>query len=402
MGAKVLKLGVVGVGARASLAQHAAAAGGRVVVAADPAAAGRARARELFGDDVAVVADHRELLDAGLDGVFVLSPDDTHARIAVDLLDAGIAVYLEKPMATTLEDCDAILRAQARSGALLVPGHNMRHMPVVTTMKQLIDDGAIGDVQAVWCRHFVGHGGDYYFKDWHADASRSTGLLLQKGAHDIDVIHWLAGAHTDVVVGMGALQVYGGIDDRRDNSDRRLREWFSTSNWPPTAQRELHPVVDVEDTSMIQMHLTNGVLASYTQCHFTPDYWRNYTVIGTAGRLENFGDTSGAEIRVWNRRHDYDADGDTRVRVAEPDGGAAGHGGADASIVAEFCAAVRGEQTPRTTPLDARAAVAAGTCGTASIRGGSVPVPIPPPDLGPGAQLDDAPNRRHTDKKESA
>ena len=53
--------------------------------------------------------------------------------------------------------------------------------------------GHIGEVKAGWCRHFVGWGGDFYFKDWHADRTKSTGLLLQKGAHDIDVLHWLCG-----------------------------------------------------------------------------------------------------------------------------------------------------------------------------------------------------------------
>ena len=64
-------------------------------------------------------------------------------------------------------------------------------------MRELIASGAIGRVTSIWCRHFVGHGGDYYFKDWHADRRRSTGLLLQKGAHDIDIMHWLAGGRTD-------------------------------------------------------------------------------------------------------------------------------------------------------------------------------------------------------------
>ena len=71
-------------------------------------------------------------------------------------------------------------------------------------------------MKAVWCRHFVGNGGDYYFKDWHADRRRPTGLLLQKGAHDIDVIHWLAGGYDRRVSAMGALAVYGDITDRRD------------------------------------------------------------------------------------------------------------------------------------------------------------------------------------------
>lgn len=56
-------------------------------------------------------------------------------------------------------------------------------------MKELIDAGAIGEVKTIWCRHFVGNGGDYYFKDWHAERKNTTSLLLQKGAHDIDVIH---------------------------------------------------------------------------------------------------------------------------------------------------------------------------------------------------------------------
>ena len=45
--------------------------------------------------------------------------------------------------------------------------------------------------------------------------------------------------------------------------------------------------IDVEDTNMILMNLDNGVRACYLQCHFAPDIWRNYTFIGTEGRLEN-------------------------------------------------------------------------------------------------------------------
>ncbi|NED96596.1 Gfo/Idh/MocA family oxidoreductase [Phytoactinopolyspora alkaliphila] len=373
-----LRLGVVGVGVRAELARHAGQAGGRVVACADPAARARDTARELFGPETRVVADHRDLVGHGLDGVFVTSPDHTHARVAIDFLRAGVAVYLEKPMATTVEDCDAILRAAQASGTLLFCGHNMRYMPVIETMKSLLDAGEIGEVKTVWCRHFVGHGGDFYFKDWHAEAAKSTGLLLQKGAHDIDVIHWLAGAHSDLVTGMGALQVYGDVTDRRDNSGRRMREWFDVGNWPPADARELNPVIDVEDTSMIHMRLANGVLASYQQCHFTPDYWRNYTIIGTRGRMENFGDTVDAEIRLYQRRSDYDPVG---TRVVPVPRGSGGHGGADAAAVAEFLAAITGEAVPRTHPLDARAAVATGVAGTASIRTGSVPIRIDPPNL---------------------
>ena len=126
---------------------------------------------------------------------------------------------------------------------------------------------------------------------------------------------------------------------------------------------------------MLQMTLDNGVLASYQQCHFTPDYWRNYTVIGTHGRLENFGDSAGAVVKVWNqRRSGYRADADLEVEVPEEEGG---HGGADPRLIAEFVHFVRDDQPTLTSPVAARQAVAAGVSATQSLRDGSRPVPVP-------------------------
>ena len=297
-----LKIGVIGFGARSSLASHAhhPGEGSRVTVVADPSQRGRDLARERFGADVATVGSVDELL-AGheVDAVMILAPDFAHAGIALQTLDAGIPTFCEKPMAISVEDADAMLALAKEKRARLYIGHNMRHMPMVRQMKAIVDSGRFGRVRAIWCRHFVGDGGDFYFKDWHAERAKSTSLLLQKGAHDIDVIHWLAGGYTRRVSGIGDLAVYGDITDRRDNSDRRMRDWYDRGTWPPTAQTELNPVIDVEDISMLQMTLDNGVLASYQQCHFTPDYWRNYTVIGDAGRIENMGDAGGDQIHIW-------------------------------------------------------------------------------------------------------
>ncbi|UUZ58626.1 Gfo/Idh/MocA family protein [Nocardioides sp. B-3] len=237
------------------------------------------------------------LTDPGLDAVIVASPDDdTHEAITVDLLEAGLTVFVEKPLATSTEGCDRIPEVAQRTGSRLYVGHNMRHMPVVRAMRDLIEQGAIGEVRAVWCRHFVGHGGDFYFRDWHAERSRSTGLLLQKGAHDIDVIHWLSGSASRRVTAMGGPVVYGDITDRTARTGQLMPDWFDPKgHWPSTRVTGLNEVIDVEDLSMMLMQLGNGVPASYQQCHFTPDYWRNYTVIGTEGRLENFGDREGRD-----------------------------------------------------------------------------------------------------------
>ena len=307
---KQLRVGVVGIGQRAVIGRHVAESGvpARVVAASDPAPAGRARAREIFGADLTVTATHGELIERDLlDAAVVTSPDWTHAEVAIDLLRAGIAVYLEKPLAITLEDADAVLTAAQESGTPLYIGHNFRHAAVVRQLHEIVARGELGEVKAVWCRHFVGNGGDYYFKDWHADRRRVNSLLLQKASHDLDVIHLLGGGYTRRVSAMGRLAVYGGVTDRRDRAGELMTDWFSYGNWPPLTQTGLNEVVDVEDISMVHLALDNGVLASYEQCHFTPDYWRNYTVIGTEGRAENLGDTGGGVVKVWNRRRTWSA-----------------------------------------------------------------------------------------------
>ena len=374
-----LRVGIVGIGARATVAQAVTdvPTPATVVAAMDVRDTAAARARKLFGDDVAFSSTLADFLSADLDAAVVTTPDDTHADVAETLLRAGVAVYLEKPLAITVADCDRILTAAHESGSRLYVGHNMRHMHVVRTLRDIIARGEIGEVQAVWCRHFVGNGGDYYFKDWHAERARVGSLLLQKGAHDIDVIHWLAGAYTERVAGMGDLMVYGDITSRRDNSDRLMGDWFSHDNWPPQAQTDLNPVIDVEDISMIQMRLTNGVLASYQQCHFTPDYWRNYTVIGTRGRAENFGDGAGGVVRVWNRRHGYQAHGDVEYPIL---GDEAGHGDADHLTMAEFLRFVAVGGPTETSPVAARQAVATGITAAESLRRNSTPQDITPLD----------------------
>jgi predicted dehydrogenase len=344
------------------------------VAFADPAQGQRDATLELYPQATGY-ADHTELLDQKLDGVFLTTPDDLHEGPAIDFLAAGVNVFVEKPLAITTEGCDRVLQAAYDSGARLYVGHNMRHMPVVLTMRKLIQDGAIGDVKAIWCRHFVGHGGDFYFKDWHADRSRTTGLLLQKGAHDLDVMHWLAGGYTTRVNAMGALTLYGGITDRLDRSGQRFGDFVSEQNWPPLDQKGLAPVMDVEDLSMANLLLDNGVFMTYEQCHYTPDYWRNYTVIGTHGRLENFGDTAGGVVKVWNsRRSGYREDADQVVEIA---GETEHHGGADPHLVAEFVNFVRDGGVTLTSPVAARAAVAAGYAATQSLRANGVPQDIP-------------------------
>ncbi len=371
-----LRIGVIGVGGRGGLAwlAHDPDNGSRVVAGADVRDEALAKFKEAYGPDVFMTSDYADLLaDADVDVVFVASPDFCHEEHAVAALRAGKAVYLEKPMAITIAGCDHILRAAFETGSKLYLGHNMRHFAVMKKMKELIDAGSIGEVKAGWCRHFVSYGGGAYFKDWHADRTKSNGLLLQKGVHDIDILHWLCGGYTDRVNAMGGLTLYDQITDR--HSGEYGHATCGLEEWPPLSMKQLHPIIDVEDINMMLMHLDNGVFASYQQCHYTPDAWRNYTIIGTEGRIENCGDLSGESVvKLWNRKQYYNPYGDMQYFVPREQGS---HGGSDPRIVAEFIRYVREGGAISTSPVAAWYSVAAACAATESVRNGGQPMDVP-------------------------
>jgi len=349
--------------------------------AADPNRDSLEKFNEFYGGDKFLTEDYRELLAReDINAVFIISPDYCHEEQAVAALKAGKHVFLEKPLGITIDQCDNILRTAMETGKKLFLGHNMRYFPSVLKMKEVIDSGVIGNIQAVWCRHFVSYGGDAYFKDWHSERSNVNGLLLQKGAHDIDVIHWLAGGYSKAVVGMGKLSVYDKCDDRRPEREDFEPVSFSKDNWPAEKQGKISPVVDVEDHNMMMMQLDNGVQATYMHCHYTPDSVRNYTFIGTKGRVENIGDHGDCQIKVYTNRFDGYGEADVVYNLKALEGT---HGGSDPEIVKSFIRYIREGIRPNTSPVAARQSVAAGIMATESLRtdGGLRVVPELAPEI---------------------
>lgn len=375
---KHLRIGVIGTGGRGRLARHAhrPEEASQVVACCDIRDDVLAQTGEWYGDGVFVTKEVGKLLQQELDAVMVCSPDWLHEEHACAALEVGVPLFLEKPMAITVDGCDRILTTAKKTSTKLFVGHNMRYMTVIRKMKSLIESGAIGEVRSIWCRHFISYGGDAYFRDWHSERSLSTGLLLQKGAHDIDVMHWLTGANSTRVSAFGNLSVYDRCARRA--TDEEGDPSFNPSHWPPLAQTGFSPVMDVEDQTVMIMEMENGVLGTYLQCHFTPDSCRNYTIIGTEGRIENVGDGPRSPVFVWNKRTDtYNMIGD-EVHYGDPVAEGS-HGGADPTIVEEFLRYVRGDTEETTaTPQAARMAVAAGFQATLSLRNGGQPMDVPP------------------------
>ena len=139
--------------------------------------------------------DYRELLDReDVDLVDICAPPFLHARAAVDALRAGKHVVCEKPMAASLEECDAMLRARDESGKLLSIIAQNRFRKPIRDLKALLDSGLAGPVRSVQVDSFWWRGHSYYDLWWRGTWEKEGGgCTLNHAVHHIDMLCWMMG-----------------------------------------------------------------------------------------------------------------------------------------------------------------------------------------------------------------
>jgi predicted dehydrogenase len=140
----VTVIGICGVGSIGT--RHARVFSGMhdVTVVVHDAVASTSELRDRLGPDVHIAPSLDALLDRGVDGLVVASPDETHARAALLACDRGVAVLLEKPMADTVDAARQIAAAATSSDTPVLMGYVLRHVRCMRRALALLRDGAIG------------------------------------------------------------------------------------------------------------------------------------------------------------------------------------------------------------------------------------------------------------------
>lgn len=154
----------------------------------------RAAAAE-FGGPPVLASWEEAVADPAIDAIDICTPNALHAPIAIAAARAGKHVLVEKPMALTLADADAMIAAARAAGVLLMVAHNLRYAPIYETMQRLLREGAIG--RPFTARAMFMHAGPDEFwgaetSDWFWDKDAAGGgALLDMGIHMIDMLRWL-------------------------------------------------------------------------------------------------------------------------------------------------------------------------------------------------------------------
>jgi len=139
------------------------------------------------------VSDHRQLFGK-VDAAVIATSNTTHADIACQLLEDGIHVLCEKPMATTSADANRMFAAAAHGGARLMAGHSRRFNPNLELAKTLVAGGRIGTLQTIGAALGSPYGSWPTRTDFRRQRTLSGGgVLLDLGIHLIDLALWIGG-----------------------------------------------------------------------------------------------------------------------------------------------------------------------------------------------------------------
>ncbi|HSP30237.1 MAG TPA: Gfo/Idh/MocA family oxidoreductase [Ilumatobacteraceae bacterium] len=214
-----IRYGVIGTGMMGieHIENIQALPGAELTAVSDPNESSRSLGAQATGHDVAVFADHRDLLASDLcDAVVVASPNHTHVDVIGDVLRTAVHALVEKPLCTTVADCERLLELDAARPPESVTWMAMeyRYMAAASELIRLVHDGAVGTPRMVAMRE---HRFPFLDKidNWNRFSANTGGTLVEKTCHFFDLMNLVLRERPWRVMASGAQDV-NHLDERYD------------------------------------------------------------------------------------------------------------------------------------------------------------------------------------------
>ena len=379
-----LTMAIAGAGARGFAYAEAATSIAdpvRVVAVAEPREGQRRRFVDSFSvPDGNAFEDWRALAAQPrlADFVVISLLDTQHLEAALAFAAKGYDILLEKPMATTEEDCERIVEAIEAAGVRFAVSHVLRYTPFTLALQAVLRSGEIGEIVNIDHLEPIGHwhfAHSFVRGNWRRE-DESSSLLLQKSCHDIDWLCAIVGRPVERVSSFGSLRHFrpesrpAGASDRcitcalepscpfsalrfyrrglesPGSGEEYMARVMSGDLTPESVERALEDGPygrcvyasdnDVVDHQSVQLQFQGGVVVSFTLTAFSEGANRKTRIFGTKGQIT----ADGRMIEVFDFMT-----GETRVIDTDAQGHAAadGHAGGDIGLVRAYVDALRSD-----------------------------------------------------------
>ncbi len=242
--------------------------------------------------------DYKDVLnDDSIDAVVICTPDVTHRQMTIEALEKGKHVLLEKPFATTLEDCIEFYNETLKYDKVLRLGFVIRYSPEYLKVKEIVESGALGKIINVEAKEMLSifHAVSY-FRRWNRFKSVSGGFLNAKSSHDLDMLNWIIDSEPQYLSAIGGRSFFNPKEEAAERCrDCKIRHsckydfyayekqngWFNS--------REDLCVFNVEndlvDHEVLNIEYMNGVSVSFTNTMFSGEPGRTLRIYGTDATL---------------------------------------------------------------------------------------------------------------------
>lgn len=303
----------------------------RMAAIYDPDPRSVENARKELGENPVVCSDYQEIMDMPeIDWVLIASWNCQHCEQAVAAFEAGKHVFCQKPLALSLDECVQMLAAWKKSGKMFNIGFTLRYSPHYRKIRQLITEGAVGDIISMEFNETLDFNhGAYIMGDWRRLREHAGTHLLEKCCHDIDLTNWMVGDQARRVASFGGLNFF-----RPENAHHAERIGKSAEGkqayhaWEGLIAKDpFTSDKDIVDNQVAILEYANGARATFhTNCNAGIPERRMY-ILGTEGAIR--ANVLTGEIQT--KRIGFD----TPLEDVSTDS-KGGHGGGDEVLVAEL------------------------------------------------------------------
>lgn len=302
------------------------------------------------------------------DAVLICTQDNMHFEPTIKALEMGYHVLLEKPMSNNPEECFIMGEYAKKYNRIFAICHVLRYNHFFMTLKDLLEDGEIGNLMTVQHLENVGywHQAHSFVRGNWRKAAESSPMILQKSCHDLDILLWLIGEECMRVSSFGSLSHFTKenapagaplrctdgcpvrdecafyaprfyLIDKEDWQGKYLRAYLTNDTSYEgimTALREgpygrcvYHCDNDVVDHQVVNLEFANNVTASFTMTAFSNDSERIIRLQGTKGEIKGHMEDNTIEITDFVSGHKK------LIKLRASD---TGHGGGDEGIMKDF------------------------------------------------------------------